>query len=139
VPPGDGPAQFSIVHAVRVSNDGMVYVADRENRRVQSFTVDGKFVKQIIRHESPFARNVALSRDPEQQFLYVGDEKEIVVLNRKTLEIVSTIKGGGLIGGGHELQTDSKGNLYVALTTKGLQKLTFKGLGPAKGPASAAR
>jgi hypothetical protein len=49
VPDGPGPAQFSIVHAIRVSNDGMVYVADRENRRVQEFTLEGKFVKQVGR------------------------------------------------------------------------------------------
>lgn len=137
VPPGDGPQQFSIVHSVRVSNDGMVYVADRENRRVQVFTAEGKFVKQVIRHETPFARSVALS--PDQRFLYVGDEKEIHVYDRKSMERVSSIAGGGLIGGGHELQTDSKGNLYVSLTTRGVQKLTYKGMGPAKAATSAAR
>src|SRR4051812_17396176 len=45
-PPGDGPSNFSIVHAVRIAKDGTVYVADRENRRVQSFTLDGKYLKQ---------------------------------------------------------------------------------------------
>ena len=44
-----GPQNFSIVHAIRVANDGMVYVADRENRRVQTFTNDGKFVKQLVK------------------------------------------------------------------------------------------
>lgn len=137
VPPGDGPQQFSIVHSIRVSSDGMVYVADRENRRVQVFTADGKFVKQVIKHDTPFARNVALS--PDQRFLYVGDEKSIHVYDRKSMELLTTITGGGLIGGGHEMQTDSKGNLYVALTGRGLQKLTFKGLGPAKATTSASR
>ena len=36
-PAGPGPQNFSIVHALRVAKDGMVYVADRENRRVQAF------------------------------------------------------------------------------------------------------
>ena len=33
-----GPADFNIAHSIRVSNDGTVYLADRENRRVQMFT-----------------------------------------------------------------------------------------------------
>jgi hypothetical protein len=127
VPEGRGPDQFSIVHAIRVANDGTVYVADRENRRVQMFTADGKFLKQLIRAEAPFARDLALSPDPEQQLLYVGGGSDIVVLNRKTLEIVTRVESPGMVGGGHHIATDSKGNLYVAATARGLQKLTFKG------------
>jgi DNA-binding beta-propeller fold protein YncE len=127
-PDGPGPDQFNIVHALRVSNDGMVYVADRENRRVQSFTLDGKFVKQVYRYSAPFARNLALSPDPEQRFLYVGGGIDIVVLDRKTLEIVDVIGGPGFLGGGHQIATDSKGNIYVAATTRGMQKLVFKGM-----------
>jgi len=54
--PGPGPDQFSIVHAIRVSNDGIVYIPDRENRRVQSFTIAGKVLKQLVRTSAPFAR-----------------------------------------------------------------------------------
>ena len=50
-PPGKGPDQFSIVHAIRVSSDGIVYVADRENRRVQTFTLDGKYLTQLVREQ----------------------------------------------------------------------------------------
>jgi DNA-binding beta-propeller fold protein YncE len=128
VPDGPGPDQFSIVHAIRVANDGMVYVADRENRRVQAFTSDGKFVKQVIRHNAPFARNLALSPDPEQRFLYVGGGVDIVVVDRKSLEIVELIGGPGFLGGGHQIATDSKGNIYVAATARGMQKLVFKGM-----------
>lgn len=131
VPDGPGPDQFSIVHSIRVSNDGTVYVADRENRRVQTFTLDGKFLKQQIRQSAPFARSLAFSRDPDQQFLYVGGGEDVVVLNRKTMEVVSSIQGGGMVGGPHLMQTDSKGNLYLALTTKRVQKLTFKGVSAA--------
>jgi hypothetical protein len=126
VPAGPGPNQFSIVHAIRVSNDGLVYVADRENRRVQVFTLNGKFVKQLVRGSAPFARDLALSRDRDQQFLYVGGGTDIVVANRKTMEIVTTIEGHGVIGGGHQMETDSKGNLYIALTNRGLQKLVLR-------------
>jgi hypothetical protein len=129
-PDGPGPRNFSTVHAIRVANDGTVYVADRENRRVQMFTTDGKFVKQLVRTATPFARDLALSTDPEQQFLYVGDGDDIVVVDRKTLETLGAIKVAGMIGGGHQITADSKGNIYIAQTTAGLQKLAFKGMSP---------
>ncbi len=123
-----GPQNFSIVHAIRVANDGMVYVADRENRRVQMFTHDGKFLKQMVKTRTPFARNLALSPDAEQQFLFVGDGKEISIVDRKTLDIVGSIQSQGMLGGGHQIATDGKGNIYVAATGNGMQKLTFKGM-----------
>jgi hypothetical protein len=129
-PDGPGPQNFSTVHAIRVARDGMVYVADRENRRVQMFTTGGKFVKQLVRTSTLFARDLALSPDPEQQFLYVGDGDDIVIVDRKTLETVGAIKVAGMIGGGHQIATDSKGNIYIAQTTAGLQKLAFKGVSP---------
>jgi hypothetical protein len=127
-PDGPGPQNFSTVHAIRVAKDGTVYVADRENRRVQMFTNDGKFVKQLVKTSTPFARNLALSPDPEEQFLYVGNGKDIVVVDRKTLEVVGSVQGPGMLGGGHLIATDAKGNLYVAATGNGMQKLTFKGM-----------
>ena len=127
VPPGPGPDQFSIVHAIRVANDGTVYVADRENRRVQMFTREGKFLKQLVRENAPFARNLALSPDKAQRFLYVGGGTDIVVVDRKSLEIVTAISGPGMLGGGHQIATDSKGNIYVAATNRGLQKLKVTG------------
>jgi NHL repeat len=126
-PDGPGPQNFSIVHALRVAKDGMVYVADRENRRVQAFTANGTFVKQLVKTATPFARDLALSPDPDQRFLYVGNGDEIAIVDRKSLEAIGSIKVPGMIGGGHQIATDSKGNLYIAQTTAGLQKLTFKG------------
>jgi len=126
-----GPPQFSIVHAIRVAKDGTVYVADREYRRVQMFTKEGKFLKQLVHTSEPFARDLTLSTDPGQQFLYVGGGKGIYIVDRKTLEIVGNIQPEGIIGPGHEIAADSKGNLYVMQTTAGLQKLTFKGMSPA--------
>ena len=127
-PEGDGLAQFGTVHAIRVSNDGLVYVADRDNRRVQVFTLDGKFIRQSVRNATPFARNLALSPDPEQRFLYVGGAF-IVVLDRKTLDIVGRVN---VKGGGHHIATDSRGNIYVAETANGMQKQVFKGIAPAR-------
>jgi DNA-binding beta-propeller fold protein YncE len=127
-PAGPGPQNFSIVHALRVAKDGNVYVADRENRRVQMFTPDGKFVKQLVKTDTQFARDLALSPDPAQQFLYVGNGMDIAIVDRAKLEIVGSIKVPGMIGGGHHIATDSKGNIYIAGTGAGMQKLTFKGM-----------
>ena len=123
-----GPPSFNVLHALRVSHDGMVYAADRENRRVQVFTLDGTFVEQVITPDAPFARNLALSHDPEQQFLYVGADAGIAVVDRATLEILGTIRPEGILGAGHHIATDSRGNLYVAATGAGMQKLTFRGM-----------
>ncbi len=128
VPEGAGPEQFSVVHAIRISSDGMVYVADRENRRVQVFTLDGKYIDQIVWGEDRFALNLALSPDPEQQFLYVGGGAGIMVLDRRTLKILTTIKGEGIVGSGHQIQTDAKGNVYIAAASLGAQRLIFTGL-----------
>lgn len=92
------------------------------------FNKDGKFLKQLVRTSEPFARDLALSPDPAQQFLYVGGGKGIYVVDRKTLQIVGNIQPPGIIGPGHQIAVDSKGNLYIAQTTAGLQKLTFKGM-----------
>jgi hypothetical protein len=108
-----------------------VYVADRENRRVQMFLPDGTFVKQLIRTDIPFAKDLALSPDREQQFLYVGGGKGIVAVDRKTLDVVGTIQPPGIIGTGHHIATDSKGNIYIAQPSQGMQKLTFKGMSTA--------
>ena len=129
-PDGEGPPNYNVVHAIRVANDGMVYVADRENRRLQMFTPDGKFVKQLVRTGTTFARDLALSPDREQQFLYVGGGKEILIVDRKMLEVVGSIQPPGIVGPGHHIATDSKGNIYIAQTAAGLQKLTFKGMSP---------
>jgi len=125
-PPGPGPQNFSIVHALRVSKDGLVYVADRENRRVQVFTLDGKYLNQVVKTDTAFARNLAFSADPQQQYLYVGNGPDIQVVDRKSMQIAGTIKPAGAVGGGHHIATDSKGNIYVAATGMGMQKLVLR-------------
>jgi hypothetical protein len=123
-----GSPQLSIVHAIRVSNDGTVYVADREFHRVQTFSLDGKFIKQLSRGAAPFAKNLAFSPDPAQTFLYVGGDKEIAIVERKSLTVVGAITDPAVLGGGHHIATDAKGNLYVASTGQGMSRLLYKGM-----------
>ena len=75
----NGGPQYNIVHAIRVSNDGMVYVADRENKRVQVFTTGGDFKQQVIIGGEGVTRSaagLAFSPDRAQQYLYVGRHQQ---------------------------------------------------------------
>ena len=126
--PGSDPGQFNIVHNIAADADGFVYVADRENRRLQMFTADGSFVKQLVKADVTFARDLAFSPDAAQQFLYVGGGKGIYIVDRMTLDILGMIQVPGQLGPGHHIATDSKGNIYIAQTAAGLQKLVFKGM-----------
>lgn len=45
---GPGAPQFNSVHSARVSNDGLVYVSDPANKRVQVFTPEGTYVTQVF-------------------------------------------------------------------------------------------
>ena len=44
--PGVGPGQFMLPHGIAVHRDGRVFVADRENDRIQIFSPDGEFLAQ---------------------------------------------------------------------------------------------
>jgi DNA-binding beta-propeller fold protein YncE len=138
---GNGLPQFSNpVHAIKISNDGLVYVADRVGRRVQVFTTDGKYVTQgFVNRSGPSresAAGLAFSPDAQQRFLYVGDfgNSRIVVMNRKTLEVLYQFgtrnASPGNFQGVHHIAADSKGNLYTAEVNPGnrAQRFVFKGL-----------
>ena len=138
---GPGPQQFGgPVHSVKVSNDDLVYVADRPNRRVQVFTLEGKFVTQaFINRAGPSASSaagIAFSPDAQQEFMYVVDygNSRIVVLDRKSLTVLyqfgSISAKPGDFQGPHHAAVDSKGNIYVVEVVPGnrAQRFVFKGL-----------
>jgi DNA-binding beta-propeller fold protein YncE len=134
-----GPDQFDVVHALILSKDGLAYVADRQHRRIQVFTLEGKFVTQVfINRTAPNARTgsgLAFSPDTQQQFMYVADfdNGQVVIVNRKTLDVVGSFgrrgSGPGEFQSLHNLAADSKGNLYTAEVAPGsrVQKFRFQG------------
>ena len=120
---GPGPQQFNPSTASRVSNDGLVYVADRMNNRMQVFTIDGKFQREIFVERTKLlgtSFSVAFSPDAAQQYLYLADagNGHVHIYDRKTLEEVGSFGRIGRYAGEfvflHNVATDSKGNLYAA-------------------------
>ena len=67
--PGSGPGQFRVPHSVRVSQDGRVYVADRENHRVQVFTSEGDFLTAWTDFKCPMGVHIDAN-----QVVYVTDQ-----------------------------------------------------------------
>ena len=145
----DGHQQFvPPVHAIKVSEDGLVYVADRGGRRVQVFTTTGLYVNQVfIGREchapdcgnGQTAAGIAFSHDPEQRYLYVANrsQAQIMIFDRQTLAFLDSFGSwgseSGQFGTLHHLSVDSEGNLYTAEVTpvqpvnRRVQKFTFTG------------
>jgi hypothetical protein len=141
---GPGPQQFgSPVHNLKISNDGLVYVADRSNRRIQIFDVNGKYLDQIfINRAGPSAGSaagVAFSPDAAQRFMYVADygNSRVLVLHRKPARVLYQFglrnAEPGNFQGIHFIAVDSRGNLYTAEVLPGnrVQKFLYKGLAAA--------
>jgi DNA-binding beta-propeller fold protein YncE len=137
---GPPPQQFNLVHAVIISNDDLVYVADRSNNRIQVFKPDGTFVKEAFvarETRTPVGTTIdfAFSPDSGQQFLYVaGGDERIWILNRDTLQVLGRIGRIGHYPGQffwlHVIACDSKGNIYsadAAFLGRRIQKFVFKG------------
>jgi DNA-binding beta-propeller fold protein YncE len=140
-PKGPPPPQFRIVHAVRISNDGLIYVCDRTNDRIQVFRKDGTFVQEAFIAKETFGSgsvwDIGFSTDPAQTYLIVpdGTNQQVYVVLRKSLEVLHTFGGAGhwagQFYGAHNLAVDSKGNLYITETYEGkrVQKFTYAGMG----------
>ena len=71
---GDAPGQFNTPHDLAIDHQGRVYVADRENDRVQVFEPGGEFIEEW--HSGGEWRPYGLSISPTQEALYVADGGE---------------------------------------------------------------
>jgi DNA-binding beta-propeller fold protein YncE len=141
LPPYDPAAplaqQFSNpVHCVRLSNDGLVYVCDRANDRIQVFRKDGSFVKEF-RVEPQTLQNgsvwdLVLSKDPEQKFIFMADgaNGQIVTLLRDDGTVVTAWGRHGRQPGQfkwvHNIAIDSTGALYTAEVGFGRRAQKFR-------------
>lgn len=136
-PNGPPAKQFRTVSCVKLAKDGMVYVCDRQNDRIQVFQKDGKFVKEAFVSKTTTGDgsvwDVAFS--PDQRLLYVADghDKKVWILDRATLQTIGSFGDGGRYPGQFygvgSVAVDSKGNVYTGETYEGkrVQKFVIKG------------
>ncbi len=146
--PGEDPiSQFRTpVHAVRIAEDGMVYVADRVNNRIQWFTKEGGFVDELIVEGNTLGNgstwDLELSRDEAQSRLYNADgtNQRIQIIDREAMSVLHHFGRRGRNAGQfhwvHNLAMDSYGNLYTAEVSQGrrAQKFLMGDHGPADHP-----
>jgi DNA-binding beta-propeller fold protein YncE len=130
------------VHCADLSNDGLLYVCDRPNDRIQVFKADGTFVNEVFVARKTLGDgsvwDIAFSKDPQQKYLYLADGKneKIYIIQRDTMQILTSFGDGGRQPGQffavHSIATDSKGNIFTTETYEGrrLQKFVYKGLAP---------
>ena len=102
--PGSGPGQFRVPHSIRVSRDGRVYVADRENHRVQVFTPEGEFITQWTDFKCPMGVHIDAN-----QVVYVTDQIPRISMYTLDGELLAR---GRTFEGAHQVYTDSQGNIY---------------------------
>jgi len=111
------------VHCVKIANDGLVYVCDRTQNRVEIFKKDGTFVKEWFFEKNTLGNgavwDLALWPDPKQTYLLNadGENNEIRILRREDGSVVGRFGRSGRNAGQfhwiHAMAVDKSGNVYT--------------------------
>jgi len=104
--PGSSAREFRVPHSVRVSVEGRIYVADRENNRVQIFSPDGEFIEEWTDFKKPMGIHIDTAG-----IVYVTDQ--VPRLSILTLD-GQLLARGRTFEQAHNVYTDSAGNIYGA-------------------------
>jgi DNA-binding beta-propeller fold protein YncE len=149
-PRDDGPPKYdpsappsptfgNPVHCVLIAGDGLVYVCDRTNDRIQVFHKDGTFVKEVRYLPATLASGSVWDIDfwpkKEQTYLVMadGENNQVRILRRDTLAVVSTFGRSGRNAGQfhwvHVIAVDSKGNIYTGEVDNAKRLQKFRHLG----------
>jgi DNA-binding beta-propeller fold protein YncE len=140
--PAAAPArQFgNPVHCVRPTREGLVYVCDRVNDRVQIFRKDGTFVSEAFFEKntrlSGSVSELAFSPDAAQRFIYMVDgvNNELRVVERTTNAVVARVGRPGRYAGQfhvvHNVAVDAQGNVYTTEVNTGQRVQKFRRLDP---------
>jgi hypothetical protein len=134
--PGGPMAPDFVGHlTLNVSNDGLVYAADRNGNRIHVTELDGTFIDEFILAPTTgiggSTGGVAFSPDPEQRYLYISDltNNKIWFLDRASGEVVGELgqlgENAGEFYGLHMIDVDSQGNIYTGEVFSGERAQRF--------------
>jgi len=110
---GSGPGQFELPHNVVVDRQGKVYVTDRDNRRIEVFDSNGKFLAEWPTIEG--VSGLSLTKD---QHIWAGGV--MLDLNGKVMARLP----GANAAGGHGVAVSDSGDVYLAQLSGKVQKFS---------------
>jgi DNA-binding beta-propeller fold protein YncE len=136
-PAGPPSRQFgNPVHCIVLANDGLLYVCDRTNDRLQVFRKDGRFVSEHFYEKTTRANgsvyDLVFSPDVEQRFIYMADgmNGEVRIVSRASKETLARFGRNGRQAGQftalHNIAADKQGNIYTAEVNTGQRVQKFR-------------
>jgi hypothetical protein len=137
------PQQYSTLHGLVGTKDGLIYVSDRRGNRIQVFRQNGEYLmERFVRPEtggSGSGFSLQVSRDPGQTLLYLidGTNQRVWILRRKDLAILDRFGRPGRQAGefirAHMIAIDSQNRMYTGEAGNGrrIQRWILKGTRPA--------
>jgi sugar lactone lactonase YvrE len=112
--PGSGPGQFKLPHGIAIDRDNMIYVADRENGRVQKFDLEGNFLGEWPLGRTYSVRVIGDTIWASMQPIDtpVPSPGWLVKLDRKTGKVLGSVESNGL----HSVTVTSGGEIFTGMS-----------------------
>jgi DNA-binding beta-propeller fold protein YncE len=111
---GTLPGEFAVPHSIVIDEDDMLYIADRENRRIQVFDTNGNFVKGWLY----YGMACSLELHGDELYMTTGFDGQIVKLDKHDGSVLGVIgmpgEGLGEFGEAHFLAVSDTDEIYVA-------------------------
>jgi DNA-binding beta-propeller fold protein YncE len=138
-PVGTAESFNNPVHAVSVGPDGLMYICDRKNNRIQVFDAIGREQPEFIREitldvECPFGSTFNIAFTPDGKFMLVneGSNSRIWTVDLAAWDFVDSFmapnsEGVDLTGTVHKIATDGSGNLILGRTARGVERMLYDG------------
>lgn len=110
---GSEPGQFKVPHSIAIDSAGRLFVADRDNGRIQIFDQDGRFLEQWTQFGA--ASGLFIASDDTLYVAAVGDKSGLLIANAKNGRIDEFLRiPAKEASGPHLVTVDSRGTVYVA-------------------------
>ena len=111
--PGTGPGQFRLPHSIQIDENGIVYVADRENGRIQRFDLQGKYLGEWDQYGKTFGLKLdknAIWLSTQPRNLPNNAKGWLIKLDRKTGKVLGYVNSEG----NHGMDVMTSGDILQA-------------------------